>query len=294
MADINNFGKEHLEDEEFTNKNSGNSGEKKNIFNIVIIMMIIIGAVIAMIGYALIRNTDTEKYFKTTTINETYDIDDINAFDIECGATDISILKSKDGKIHLGAEKIPEKSKVSVNGKTLSIVCEKNGDFDLSFWIFHWNGVNDKITIELPEKEYEKLAVSAGAGDMDLSGVSFGEIKLESGAGDIDLESVKCDTASVRSGAGDHKYTDFACSGTLTDKTGAGDTKAASAKLGGFNSSHGAGDTNFTGRIDGDIKVSSGAGDVTLNLENSSSDYIGKYKMDISTGAGSTKVTYDN
>lgn len=292
--------------------NSSSENAKKSGVNIGLIIFIV-GFVTAVIGGFFCYNTDLHKYHKTADFNNTFSASDVKNINIDGSVGNFTIVKTTDKEISVIAKNVPEKYTAEVKNDTLSISTSNPKSFWLQVPFLTYT--TPKVEIYLPEKEYEKLFLKSGGGDVEISDLTFKDatfesgagdknihdftcdkIALKSGAGDSELNNIKCKSMTVNKGAGDMNADGINCDGILTLKTGAGDSTMINTVTGGFNLVTGAGDLRFAGTINGDIDIDSGAGDLTIELTNPESDFgkNGKYSMKIDKGAGDKEITYNN
>ncbi|MBR1824559.1 MAG: DUF4097 family beta strand repeat protein [Ruminococcus sp.] len=277
------------------------------------LILFIIGFIMTLVGGLYCYNTDLHKYFKTMDYSSSYDASKAENISIELGSGDLNIIKTTDKQIKIDAKNVPEDFKAEMVGDTFTVKSTKVK----SFWLAvpYLTSQNTRVDIYVPEKEYNKLFINSGAGDIRTADMKFKDVELKKGAGDYDIAKINCDTLKLTTGAGDNKFTDINCgsfsieagAGDLTIETlnckgvmdiesGAGDLEISNAVTGGFKLDKGAGDATFNGTVNGDIKIDSGAGDLEINLTNPETDFgkKGKYTMTIDKGVGDKEVTYNN
>ena len=277
------------------------------------LVMFIAGLILAVIGGIICHNTDLNKYYETADFNNTFSVSDVNNISIDMENCDITIKKTNEKDIRVTATSVSEKYKAELSGDTLMISSPKTKNFMVNITLF--TNIDPKVEIALPEKEYEKLDLRSGVGDIDMSDLKFGDIIFNTGTGDNELNNITCGKMDITCGVGDSEISNITCDscsfaagtgdmeirnitskGELRIKSGVGDTDISGAEVGGFSFETGTGDTEFAGTVNGNIKVDAGVGDIELALTNPESDFGagGKYTMSIEKGTGDKKITYNN
>ena len=59
------------------------------------------------------------------------------------------------------------------------------------------------LTVEVPRRQWEELAASAGSGDLNVSEVSANLLRLNTGSGDIEMDNIQAETGDLETGSGD-------------------------------------------------------------------------------------------
>ena len=295
-------------------ENYDNYGDKKpNYFFRVSLIMLIVGVLLLIAGFAWHANADMSNYYKTTEVNETYDAANVSGIEIDYSSCVVKLAKSNDDKIHITG-KVPDDVKISCDEKLLIKQKMKIWSFfSLRFW--DDDKQDTSLEILLPEKEYGNIYIDGGEGESELRDIQcdsvqidvgageiyFDNVKvkhtidIDGGAGEVDIANVSCEKLMVDMGAGEMKVKDSELSGKMTVDGGAGEIEVINTSTGGLDIDCGVGEFTYSGRVEGDIKVDGGVGECTLDLENPSSDFGKgkKYSLDIDTGVGDVTVNYD-
>ena len=302
--------KYYSEQEEIRTKAQKSSSGKVIIIGLVLFL---IGLVLTTIGGFICRNTDMNKYYKTADFDNTFSVSDVKNISVDIDNCDIIFKKSLDKDIKVTARSVPEDYKAAVTGDTLTISVPKPKRTQISMTLFI--DFDPRIEVALPEKDYDKLNVIGGVGDIDLSDLKFNDVVYNTGTGDNKINNLTCKNMEIINGVGDNEFTNITCdsckltAGTgdldirninvkneLRIESGVGDTEMTGAKLGGLYIETGTGDTDFAGTVNGDIYVEAGTGDIDIALTNPESDFgsNGKYTMTIDKGVGEKNITYNN
>lgn len=244
---------------------------------------------------------DQKRYMKMLDLTDYTDTPD-GAFssvlmDIE--SADVTVQNGS--ALSVAAKNVPEDSySVTVENDTLHIQLSSNNEPWYSFtrFGFHpFSAPRAKITVTLPDAEYQAVAVANSAGDCTVSGISVSTLSLDLDYGDLTAKNTEVQNlCKVKNDAGDINLTDFSCGSsemeleygdlklkkfTETDKTKSsaftlsdGDVRCETSTL--WNSSFDMdfGDIQTTDTaLYGNTAISMDYGDVRLNLHGSNADY---------------------
>ena len=302
--------KYYSEQEEINTKAKKSSSGKVIIIGLVLFLT---GLVLTTIGGFMCRNTDMNKYYKTADFDNTFSVSDVKNISVDIDNCDIIIKKSLDKDIKVTARSVPEDYKAAVTGDTLTISAPKSKHTQISMSLFF--DFDPHIEVALPEKDYEKLNVIGGVGDIDLSDLKFNYVVYNTGTGDNKINNLTCKDMEIINGVGDNKFTNITCesckltAGTgdlevinintakeLRIESGVGEIEMSGAEIGGLYIETGTGDTDFAGTVNGNIYIEAGTGDLDIALTNPESDFgsNGKYTMTIDKGVGEKNITYNN
>jgi hypothetical protein len=244
---------------------------------------------------------DQKRYMKMLDLTDYTDTPD-GAFssvlmDIE--SADVTVQNGS--ALSVAAKNVPEDSySVTVENDTLHIQMSSNNEPWYSFtrFGFHpFSAPRAKITVTLPDAEYQAVAVANSSGDCTVSGISVSTLSLDLDYGDLTAKNTEVQNlCKVKNDAGDINLTDFSCGSsemeleygdlklkkfTETDKTKSsaftlsdGDVRCETSTL--WNSSFDMdfGDIQTTDTaLYGNTAISMDYGDVRLNLHGSNADY---------------------
>lgn len=258
--------------------------------------LIIIGAILLALGVITFKTSDMDKYYNGKDINESIDASNITNISVESGLIDIDIKKSSTDKIEVRCTNVPESFYVKADGGTLKI-SQNSSDFNFFLSFNSWMIVNRQRTAEiyLPEKEYENVICNTGTGNLDLYDITCGRLEIDTGTGNTKVINMVCKTADLDTGTGNLNVDGFKCEGSCSVDTGVGNSKIKNSEVGGLDCDVGVGNMNYYGAVNGDITADCGIGNTNIYLTNPASDFNGgKYRLDIESGIGNVKVTYDN
>ncbi|WP_019680415.1 DUF4097 family beta strand repeat-containing protein [Ruminococcus flavefaciens] len=261
------------------------------------LICIILGLVIALVGYIMLRNTDTKKYYKFKDYSNSFSAETVKSLDLDIEWADLIVEVSPDNNINIEAKDVPEKFEASVSGDTFRVTFGSSRVNFIPFsTVFSSSKVDPVIRLQLPAQAYESFKLDLGAGDNKISGINCNDLKIECGAGEVTVSQIRCKNANIDCGAGSFNIIAMNCEDKLDIDGGAGEIRILETVLGGLDLDQGVGEFSFRGTINGDIDADGGVGEMTFNLTNPAGDFEGKnskYKLDIDTGIGSKTVNYD-
>ena len=158
----------------------------------------IIIAVVLLIGgmglfFFAMQNLDWDYRELSTSKYETltYDItEDFQNIQIDINTADISFYPSEDGKCRVECKENEKfKNSVSVIDNTLTVKENENTNWydRIGFYID-----SAKISVYLPEKEYNFLNINASTSDVLLGNLTTDTVKIKISTGDIKLTDINC------------------------------------------------------------------------------------------------------
>lgn len=229
-------------------------------FAIFLVVTIIGGAVTALLAVSGVKSLKTEIKENKAEFSELKEYavtsDKIQKLDIDVGAADIVIEKG-------------EKFSVKYSGVNFDFEQEKNkleieSEAD-TFFSFEASG---QLIISVPEKmSFEKVTLSAGAGDIYIESLKCDSLDLDLGAGQVDIDYLKVKTKASVDG-------------------GAGEMTIASGSINNLDISLGVGQTNITAKLGGKSEIDAGVGELNLTLTGEKKDYT----VSADTGIGDFRV----
>lgn len=126
-----------------------------------------------------------------------------------------------------------------------------------------------KVILTVPEDvSFEKVTISAGAGEVKADALLAEKISLELGAGEVNIGKL---TATARA----------------TINSGAGELKIGGGELANLDLDIGVGEANLESRLTGDCSIDYGVGELDLTLTGTAEDY----RITLDKGVG--KATLD-
>lgn len=128
------------------------------------------------------------------------------------------------------------------------------------------NFAKTNITVTIPkDTEFERIEISTGVDNCDISDIEVSEFVLSAGVGDVTISNIKASSTHIEGGVGNV---------TIDD-----------SELGDFEMECGVGDADIEAAI-ADCTISSGVGELTFNVDGDFDDY----DIDISTGVGTVRI----
>ncbi len=241
---------------------------------------ILFSVMMTLLGWDFTR-LDTRKFVQDSVTKE----GDIQKLTIKNATADIRIKKSDDDKFHVDFD-VPKNSKrdVTVDGDTLSV------EFgDSKKWSEHiFNVKSPKITVSVPEKQYEMLKVNCSTGNITIeSGFTFNsvdilgntseltiksleatDVTIRTSTGDIEIDGLKADTVVLKGNTSDMKLQSLTIAKNISIETSTGDVWCS------FTHDVNVDAKTSTGRIKTDsadtgvpCKIRTSTGDVTVKRE---------------------------
>ncbi len=289
-------------------------GRKTKRWLIAAISLIVIGT--ALFCGAMAANgwdftkLGTAKYETTThAVSELF-----SSIRIESDTADISLLPSKDGKCKVvcyEAENV--KHSVNTNDGTLRIQLK-----DSRQWYEHIgiNFTTPKISVYLPETEYDALVIEESTGDIEIlkdfsfrtmdisvstgdvkSSASSNTVKIETSTGDISVTDITTETLNLSVSTGKTTLTDIRCGSLISE----GDTGKIILKnvvaTGKLSIERDTGDIRFEGCDASEIIAETDTGDISGTLLSSkvfiTETDTGRIRVPATADGGRCKLTTD-
>ncbi|MBH5320765.1 DUF4097 family beta strand repeat protein [Paenibacillus sp. GSMTC-2017] len=172
-------------------------------------LLVIIGIIGLVYVYFNDGNSplDGMKSFFTSEINDqqTADISKISNVNIKSDILDVQVVHGNQSEAVITVQGLASKSitsnlNLTVNPKGDTLEINLKGK-DKSFFGFDWNNV--RMTVELPEKDWNILTVATENGDIKIDQLVFNDVNLQSDYGDINTDqftALTSLTANVNSG----------------------------------------------------------------------------------------------
>ena len=163
--------------------------------------LVILGAITFTIALALsnfdISRLSLEKYETNThSIGE-----EITEILIECDTADVIIVTAKDSAYVECYEDKALRHDVTLQDGKLTV---KVSDDKRWYQYVDFNFDSPKITVAIPEGEYDKLSVKVSTGDVEINeGFYFTDISVTLSTGDLILSGITCNTLSSEGSTGD-------------------------------------------------------------------------------------------
>ena len=183
----------------------------KNLALIIATCLIVVGIVIFVFA-ASINKWDMEKLSTNNYKSQTYTIvESFNDISINTSVSNITFELSDDSSCKLVCyEQENEKHTFKLENNTLSISQENTKKWyeyiSISF-------KSPKLTIYLPQKEYNNLLINNSTGDITLSQeLSFQNVDIKTSTGKVKVESISTQKLQINSSTGDTHLENIRCS----------------------------------------------------------------------------------
>lgn len=205
--------------------------------------------------------------FKTEYEAVTYDVPQpFSSIAIDVNEHDVTFRPATDGKCRVVAdegEKVTHA--VTVKDGTLSIAVE-----DGRKWYERWTFFafeSPKMTVYLPEKEYDALTVESSTGDVTLpADFTFDSVDVTLSTGDITVDGASVGALSLSVSTGRTTVSDLTCR-TFTSEGGTGDLTLKNVLVDGKMSiKRGTGDVDLQRCDAAELSIKTSTGDVTGTL----------------------------
>ena len=163
-------------------------------------------------------------------------------------------------------------SEFQVSSNSSAITYEKKDNTayireNVNFLDSSFGNEQDCLVISLPDSVFEKVAIEAGAGTIDISGLQSYYFELDQGAGRVSLRDVYIHSKADISG-------------------GAGEMNIEASTLTNADLDLGIGKFTFHGELIGKSEMNAGIGSVDLHLENG----LNRYTFHVNKGIGSVTI----
>lgn len=191
--------------------------------------------------------------------------ENFNDISIKTATADVVFALATDGQCKVQCyEYEKEKHAVSVQNSTLCInlVDEKSFLDNIGF-----NFTSPKITVYLPNAEYNALTIRASTSDIEIKKeISFNDIDIAVSTGDVYVKDIKVDALKISVSTGDIEVIDVFCK-TFTSTGSTGDTYLRKVIVEGkMFIERSTGDIELNGCDAGEIFIETDTGDVEGTL----------------------------
>lgn len=144
--------------------------------------------------------------FSSSDVNivKTVDASDIHDIEIIAGSSDISVVRGSSDQIEarltgtVSSNRVKD-IKLDVDTKGDSLKLEADLGSGISIGVMY-SDVN--LTVELPEKVWDSIAVETGSGNINAEQIDSGTIKLSAGSGNVELVRYSADKLTFDVGSG--------------------------------------------------------------------------------------------
>lgn len=252
-----------------------NTGDVKRRRFPVSLIILIVGVVLLIVGLVLMKVTGTESLGERYSVEEQFDAGDITDIYIKCPYGEIDIEKSDDGLVHVSGEKLPVKLTARVDDGMLKVYNNKKWSL-VNFGVHFGNfGAKDsaKLTVSLPEKQYESFDFESGAGEVNINDISFKKGSLDFGAGEINASDIRCEKIEVDFGAGEADFNGLVSTDKADFDMGAGEVTFENCSLNKSDFDCGVGQLNYSGELKDDADIDGGVGEINFTVDGYCNDY---------------------
>ncbi len=174
---------------------------------------------VGLIMFALVMTQYNWNFVKLNTgkyETNTYEIkEDFNNISLNTDTADIIFRISKNGKCKVECYE-EEKAKHSVTAKDDTLIIQLNNK---KSW-YDYVGINftsPKITVYLPETDYNNLSIKEDTGDIRIENISTTALELYTSTGDITLSNISCkEDININVSTGKTSLTDIKCKNITT------------------------------------------------------------------------------
>lgn len=182
--------------------------------------------------------------------------DEIENLDLELAAGTFEIVEADTDKIIIRSAK---KIRAGQSGKTLEVDTDKGVKVN----VFGVTNEGNHVEITLPKgKNFHKIDLEVGAGQLNATPIISDEIEMEIGAGSIISNGFVCKKAKI--------------------SVGAGEAIVNNGAAGYLDLDVGLGDLQYTGSLMGDLDADCGMGNMDIDLDGLEEDY--NYQIDVGMG----------
>ena len=234
--------------------------KKKYVYDFAAVLLIFIVAFFAMIMSAVSYYYDYyDKAYgsdagsagqaQPVSGEEVFAAKDVNAVSLNNAFWDIKVQPSKDNDIHVsynGTSRNANVVRLNQVQNNLMIDIDETQSVKAFFWWGRgYERIAGELTLFLPETYAKSLKLNNTSGDMQIQGISCGELVLNNEYGDMKLENVACAESflyeneagnmliqgvscgdfALNNEYGDTKIDNFVCSASFSYENGSGDVQ---------------------------------------------------------------------
>lgn len=198
-------------------------------------------------------------------ISKSQDASEAERLRITVGSADVQVVPvdSNEVKVHLhggqrGFTLGSNKPDVTVRqrGGAIEVQVQQQSGFGISFG-------NLKLTVEVPRRQWQEFATTAGSGDLSITEVSADLLRLSTGSGDITVQDIDAVTGAWDTGSGSVDGLQIQVE-KLIVKTGSGEVELGQVYGGEVTLQTGSGDINVDNYELLKLTVNASSGDIEL------------------------------
>ncbi len=246
---------------------------------------------------------------KSVDMGETVAADAVKEITVKGSSMDVEIVRGSGADIRVALEGRASAKfiddidlEVLTEGGELTIQPKMPRGFSIGI-----NIVNVTLRVELPERQWERIRVDVGSGNIALSDVQADTLALDAGSGNIEAERIAGTSVSLHSGSGNQRLShvkatdaiqldmgsgnaelDTFEAASLTFEASSGNVKLldGSAKITG---NVGSGNIRYeAARLTQDMRLKAGSGNVRIELDEEPSSL----KVEFRTGSGDSDIDW--
>lgn len=162
-------------------------------------------------------------------------------------------------------------------GGAIEVEVQQTSGFGISFGHL-------KLTVEVPKRQWQELATTAGSGDLSVSEVSADLLRMNTGSGNIWVQNIEAVTGVWDTGSGDVDGDQIQAE-KLNVKTGSGEIEMGQVYGGEFTLQTGSGDISIYNYELNQLTVNASSGDIELQ--------DGTAQVNGRTGSGNIEIETD-
>lgn len=199
----------------------------------------------------------------------------ITVLKVETDTPDVSVISGKDDVIRANLSgELTDRQKNALmfeasqtNEGELSIDLKRGTDIDI--FPFQFNG-GVKLVITVPQKQFERIELVTGTGDVRMKDMSAKLVFLETSTGTVDVKNGTAQDITISTSTGDIRLSDS--KGKMKLETDTGDISAT-----------------FSKKLEQDLDIDTSTGDVAVQLEELPKAL--RTELESSTGEVTARIT---
>jgi lia operon protein LiaG len=275
---------------------------------------VLVGTVLLLAGIiGLLSTFSSGKDFfsfgtKELNLSSTVDASQVKSIKVNGDSANVNVVRGNSDKILITlAGKVSPKYadkidlRTDVTGGILTVEPVEPNGFSIGISI-----LDIALTVELPAKMWDTLAIKAGSGDIKVESLEAGGVTVDLGSGNTEMSAVNAGTIRVSTNSGDQRFEDLQ-SRELTVSVDSGNVTAHKFQADSISVKAGSGDLKLTdgqGELIGktgsgnirieskqlshNAKLEAGSGDITVLVD----DQPQSLAFDFRTGSGDSHIDW--
>ncbi|MFD0711942.1 DUF4097 family beta strand repeat-containing protein [Paenibacillus sp. GCM10027626] len=251
---------------------------------------LIVAAILIVIGLIGAGVTLGQDGFSLKTVDvlkeESVPAAGIKKVRLETGSTDVTVVRGDGDQIKAelkgkASGKFIDRIKLEVEttGDVLTIKSRQDTGFSIGI-----NILDVELKVELPEQQYEELALDAGSGNAKISGWSGEKLNIDISSGNVTAEQIK-GTAELATGSGNITVHELEGEEVVL-KTSSGNIRLDQAKINKGTVTTGSGEVQLND-VDGPMTVGTSSGGIDIGMERL------LHPLNLKTGSGDVSIETD-